>query len=215
MSLEALQSRIKRSDKLRALYGHKGVDNEISAPTATDAARRTPADRPTPPNDEIDIQMAELVTDSNNRLFHSKLEELGISEKMRKKLLSLDGLAKNAGTLLTTSLDKTHRIYFVQLIELAEDLTQLRADLNERTDAGGYKIDDHVHRSFYLKVAVEMAKELGRGYNTMLTGTEAMVRIIGGQKKPGGKSNRAKPGWGELKRVSPTEHPPAPADAQA
>lgn len=209
MTEKAIERRIADNSQLRALYQSTQSVKGIEAPTQGQVLNRKPDDLP---QDPTEIELVQLVSETENELHQLGLKKLGLSDKLLKRLKRLDGLASSSGAFIAISLEKTHRSYYVQLLELMEMAEELRVKLMIPRDQPGAVVDDEA-RAFFNKNYIEMVREAGRGYEMMLTGATAMVKMIGDAKGldiPGGKKKKA--GWGIVdapKRKGPLEPMPS------
>jgi hypothetical protein len=95
---------------------------------------------------------------------------------------------------LAQSLQDTHQIYFVNLLKLdamAEEIKRRYLDDTEEAR----KACDPLQRMFWQRAYNEIVDQLGKGYDRMLSGTQAMVAMMKAKKKDAPGSARAKPGW--------------------
>lgn len=187
---------IQNDDQLRALYGRRGNQAEVTpAATQVEAMRRMPGDRP-PVVD--DVELAELVTDHDNEILSKGLKRLGMSDELVKKIKDLDRLAESSGKLISVSLQKTHGMYLVQLFNLMEMADALRLRLNAKHGDDGFEPMSNMDRAFLLRNYTDMVKEAGNGYKMMLTGAQVMTEMLLGSESQDGKAPviRKKPGWG-------------------
>lgn len=172
---------------MRALWGARKQNARLEVPGKDVSILRTPEDLPEIPDG---IDLAETVAASDNILLLGKLKEMGIGEETLAKLKSLDGMATSTGKFLSISLEKTHRMYFFQLVALMEIAEKLRttelADANIKGE----------QRAFFLKCYTDMVKEAGRGYNNMMQGAQGLVSmLLASSDKPGAPAGNSKPGW--------------------
>lgn len=159
------------------------------------------------------IELADVVSESDNVLLRKGLTKLGISQKTLDRLKTLDGLARSSGQFLSISLEKTHRMYFLQLVQLMEVSDQLRERLLAKVGEQGY-INDPEARAFFNKNYIDMVKEAGSGYKLMMEGAAAMVRMLQAASGEQGGGAKKKPGWGRTGRNGPPSPEPEPIDAQ-
>lgn len=123
------------------------------------------------------------------------LEKLGFSKETMQRIRDLDGLANSSGQFMAISLEKTQRSYYVQLLELMQLANKLLKRLSVEPGQEGYIADDEA-RAAFNKNYIEMVKEGGRGFELMLTGTQAMVRMMMDTKgKEGAPGTNKKPAW--------------------
>lgn len=151
-----------------------------------------------------------MISEQDKELLHKGLSKLGVSESTLQKLRDLDGLAQSTGHFLSISLEKTHRMYFLQLVHLMELADSVRLRLMIPKDADGY-IDKDEARAFFQKNYNDMVKEVGNGYKNMLAGAEAMVSMLSTAKQIP-HANRKRMGWKKVTAVEigkpPNASPP-------
>lgn len=201
---------IANDTELNALYGGmSAASKEVKPPEGLDVLTRSPEEAPAaivedgvpPPKD---INMALAIAESDMQAMRDGLKRMGIGDSTLAKLKELDTLAKNDGLFLSISLRTTHRMYFVQavnLMETADGLKKRYLDPVQDPDKapGETKENNNCNaeeRAYFYKCYHEMVKESGRAYSLMMAGTEAMVRMLKaatGDDKPRSK----KPKWHE------------------
>lgn len=205
-----LSARIRKNPELKALWSNSRSVHGNPAPEAktVEVMNRRPKQMSdlTPES----VELAQMVSESDNELLRKGLKKLGVSDKMVERLKTLDGLARSSGHFLSISLEKTHRLYFLQLIGLNEVADELRARLLAKPDEPGWVAGDE-ERAFLNRNYSEMVKEAGNGYKIMMEGAANMVRMLAaakGNDDPTGPTG--KPKWGrvnEPKAVDPTQPP--------
>lgn len=146
------------------------------------------------------------IDDGDLAIYRQALRAYGVSEKRLTKLKALDGLAKDWATHLSISLRGHHQSYDGQLHNLAELADEIAERLKgkEMQDGTRQPLDPEEY-SYLAKIQVECVKEAGKGVNTMLTLTEALVRMMTADKNNKGAPIRATAGWGPMKRVRQPE----------
>ncbi len=211
ISREELKDRIRKNKELKALWPSSlGVKGPAAPETNTvEVMNRRPKEMSdmTPES----VELAQMVSASDNELLRKGLKELGVSDKMLERLKTLDGLARSSGHFLSISLEKTHRLYFIQLIGLNEVADELRGRLLAKSGDPGF-IDNDELRSYLNRNYVEMVKEAGNGYKIMMEGATNMVRMLNaasGKDDPGAPTG--KPKWGRVNEPKSAE----PADPTA
>lgn len=146
------------------------------------------------------VELAEMVSAADKAFHELGLKKLGASDKLIERIRNLDGLAKTTGGFIAISLEKTSRSYYLQVMELMETAQNLRARLHAKAGEEGY-IENDEARAFFNKNYIEMVKEAGRAYELMLSGAEAMVRMMkaatSDDDAPGATK---KPRWGRVPR---------------
>lgn len=180
----------------------------LSPPRESDVMNRNPLTT-LPAGDPESVELAQMVEQCDRELQETGLRELGVSDGLLKRLKGLEKLARSSGHFIAISLETTHRSYYLQVLELMELANDLRKRLIAGPGQTGYIADDEA-RAFFNKNYIEMVKEAGRAYELMLTGAQAMVKMIvdtKGLEMPNGK--KKKPGW-EIKSAPKGERPPMP-----
>lgn len=189
---------------MRRIYGvisAQEMPPDPKPPTDREAALRNDSDIPVPPMSQKDVDLALAIDDADNAILHKGLAKMGMNGKTLDKLRALDGLATSSGKFVALALEKTHRMYFMQLVGLFEIADEVRERyLTQHKDEAGKLYDpvanDEV-RAMYYRNYTEMVKEGGRGYKQVMDGTEALVRMIMSSKSTNGKPvKHAKPAWG-------------------
>ena len=185
---------------MNRLYGDPSADVPSDGPTDIDTMNR---DASMLPEHVPGIELVDSIAQMDRETYRAALKDYGVSDKQLAKLKALDGLAANGGRLLSVSLQMTHQNYVGQLHNLAEVADDIRERLMPKKDADGNLVPMNAEDYSYLaKVYVECVKEAGKGYGLMMTGTEAMVRMMTAakaDKKP--DSGKATAGWGPMKKV--------------
>lgn len=203
---DQLGVRIKNHTQLRALWSRANEDiHGINGPkvtTETEALNRDISVLPgmTPEG----VELAQMVSESDNELLRKGLKKLGVSDKMLSRLKTLDGLAKSSGHFLSISLEKTHRLYFLSLIGLNEVADELRQRLLAKEGEPGYIASDE-SRAYFNRNYAEFVKESGNGYKLMMEGAANMVRML--QAANGDEDAGAalgKPKWSRVKKADQT-----------
>lgn len=197
---------------MQRLYGT--VDEQVLppdpvAPTNGDAMHRRPGDLPAMPGmSQQDVELALAISDADNRILREGLAAMGVGERTLKKLKGLEGLASSSGKFVAVALEKTHRMYFLQIIgnfELADDLRERFLTPKPDKDDASKFIDpiasDEI-RAMYYRNYTEMVKEGGRGYKLIMEGTEALVRMIMAAKGAGDPKAKGpkKAGWQQTEK---------------
>lgn len=170
---------------------------------------RSAADIPRIPPGPSEMEMAAAVTHQDNELHLKALSELGVSDKMQETLRKLDALAPSSAVMLSISLEKTHRLYYILLVNLSEAAMDLKSKLTDPTLT--YTAEE---RFFLNRNFTEMVKEVGRGYGLTMAGAEAIVRMLKGSEGSSG-GRKAKPGWTAGGKLSDQRGARDAADAAA
>ena len=185
--------RIAEDPELNALYGKAYGEPPAEGPSETQVMNRSSEDLPS----RVAVEIGHI-DDGDLAIYRQALRAYGVSEKRLAKLKALDGLAKDWATHLSISLRGHHQSYDGQLHNLAELADEIGEKLKETTDPEAY--------SYLAKIQVECVKEAGKGVNTMLTLTEALVRMMTADKNNQGAPQKATAGWGPMKRVRKPEN---------
>lgn len=157
------------------------------------------------------VNLALGIAEQDAKILLNGLKELGINEKTLDRLRKLDGLAQSNGHFLSVSLQTTHRMYFLQLVEMMEVAQKLKADYLdfevEDPKNPGQKLGrlSHEERAWFYKCYTEMVKEAGKGYNTMMEGTKAMVMMLKAASGDGDKPKQGKPKWHTREAAKPAK----------
>jgi len=186
----SVSRRIAADPELNALYGDHKADLPAEAPAELKALGRRRSDLEAIPG----IELVDAVAEMDRENYRAALEKYGVSKGTLEKLKALDGLAADGGRLLAVSLQMTHQNYVGQLHKLAEVADDIKKRLTDELGAEDY--------SYLAKVYVECVKEAGKGYGLMMTGTEAMIRMMVSARGQGGGEPKAQAGWGPMKKVT-------------
>lgn len=173
----------------------------IVAPSATELMDRDPDTQPSaiPAPDAVNLALG--IGEQDAKILLKGLKELGLSDATLGRLRKLDDLAQSNGHFLSVSLQTTHRMYFVQLVEMMEMAQKMKTDFidfeQEDPKNPGTKLTrlSHEERAWFYKCYTEMVKEAGKGYVTMMEGTKAMVMMLKAASGDGDKPANAKPKW--------------------
>ncbi len=201
LSKSAVVNRMKRMPHMIALYGglRAGGRGESEAPEAPDEETtivRTPEQLP--PMIELDTR-AEEIMKQDREMLRNGLQAAGIMPATIEKIRSLDGLARNAGSLLSASLDYTHRLHIYSTAALFEEMVYIRDTyLRPGTTDNPRPALDPMERVFWQRAFNEIADLLGKSNDRTMSSTQAMVAMMKAQE--GGRSNKrgegkAKPGF--------------------
>ena len=202
---ETFDEAIKRDPNLQALLTDLRSGGDGAAILSEmESMRKDARDIPDGPPPAVDI--VDLIDDNEKKMLSDGLLKLGASAAIVNKLNLLDGLATSSGHFIAHALQKTHKLYFIQLVNLADEADHLKKLLDDdlaQTDPA--KKMTNFDRAQYQRAYVDMVKEFGRGYSLNLQGAEAMVNMIfkgnpspnGVAKRPGGR----RAGWGSAKSV--------------
>lgn len=188
MDKSGVAQRIKRDPHLSALYANRHEGQEPTAPTAADAMLRTQADLPT---EVAAPDLGNMVEVTEKLLDKGGLLKLGVPESTVKKLRDLRKLQIDAGAFLAVSLQGTHQLYYLQLLAL-----QARADeIYERYLKDEATPMEPMERMFWQRAHTEIVEQLGKGYDRMLGGTQAMILMLKSQKNGAPAPMKSVVGW--------------------
>lgn len=185
----AVQNRIARDPQLNALYGDMAPNGDSPVPPReADVLLRQPSDFPLVPSNP---ELGEMVKETE-KLVRDGLSTLGVPAATIAKLKSFDGLAVGAGAFLAQSLQDTHQIYYIKLMQL----DAMADDIKRRyLDEGAPEAPPPLERMFWQRAYNECIEQLGKGHDRMLSGTQAMVAMMKAKGKQSEIGGRAKPGW--------------------
>jgi len=152
---------------------------------------------------EVSIEVIKQIEAMDREMYLDSLKKAGVSVKTLDNLRAMDGLAKDAGRQLSMSLEMTHKNFILQLMKLAEVSDSLRSRLEGKEMEDGTKVAlEPIEYAAISRVYIECVKEARSGYGMMLTGTEAMVRMMTAAKGKGDSpEGKATAGWGPMKKV--------------
>ncbi len=189
---------MERIPELMALHGNRGEDSTVPAPpTEGDTLLRGPGQL-TAPIPAADLGQMVQVTE---KLLGGGLKQLGVPEATIAKLRDLSALRIDAGAMLAVSLQDTHQLYYLQLLTLQARADEIkRLYLSEETpDAKGERpVIDPMARMFWQRAHTEIVEQLGKGYDRMMAGTQAMVAMLkGGKDKNRPQTTRSDAGWSQ------------------
>jgi hypothetical protein len=195
---------IKDDVELNALWGGMTPRSPpVEAPNEAELMDRSPETQPSAIPSPAAVNLALGIAEQDAKILLEGLKALGIQEKTLDRLRKLDGLAQSNGHFLSVSLQTTHRMYFLQLVEMMEVAQKMKSDYldYEQDDPKnpGQKLGrlTHEERAWFYKCYTEMVKEAGKGYNTMMEGTKAMVMMLKAAAGDGDKPKTGKPKWHE------------------
>lgn len=203
---KSVWDRIEHIPELRALYFRKD-SKSIPEPAPTEAATllRSPSELP------ITIPSADLgqMVAVTEKLLGGGFATLGVPEATIKKLRDLSALRIDAGAMLAVSLQDTHQLYYLQLLSLTARADEIRAQYLDIKSATYDPSLEPTDRMFWQRAHTEIVEQLGRGYDRMMAGTEAMVAIMKG------KSNGKEPPTRAIKTAWQQQLPKSVARSMA
>jgi hypothetical protein len=201
---------IDRTPRLRALYGDRTEHTTkapVAPPTPLELMGRTEDKTPPGIGKQSGINLTNIVDEEDAKMLLEGLRAIGLPEKDLKRIKDLSALAKSNGHFIASSLQTTHRSYFVQVMELttvARNLKERYLDDVEEDDKDNpgtkkmvrnNKCSDE-ERAYFYKCYTEMVKEAGRAYEIMMNGAQAMIRMLQAAGSDGDDDqSNAKPAW--------------------
>lgn len=165
-------------------------------PTEAETLLRTP-NQIVPTIASVDLGQMVAVTE---KLLGGGLKKLGVPEATITKLRNLSSLRIDAGAMLAVSLQDTHQLYFLQLLALqarADEIKRLYLSEDEEVDEAGKPMQrvEPMTRMFWQRAHTEIVEQLGKGYDRMMAGTQAMVAMMRAKGK-GPQAPKSEAGWG-------------------
>jgi hypothetical protein len=152
------------------------------------------------------INLTNIVDEEDAKMLLEGLRAIGLPEKDLKRIKDLSALAKSNGHFIASSLQTTHRSYFVQVMELTtvarnlkerylDDVEEVDKETQAKVMVRNNRCSDE-ERAYFYKCYTEMVKEAGRAYEIMMNGAQAMIRML---QAAGGDDDEnqanAKPAW--------------------
>lgn len=194
VDVSSVRDRVGRIPELKALYGHRGENSEPPPPPNEGATLLRTPDLISAPIPAADLGQMVAVTE---KLLNGGFERLGVPAATITKLRDLSALRIDAGAMLAVSLQDTHQLYFLQLLALQARADEIkRLYLSEEVPDPDRKLPqiDPMARMFWQRAHTEIVEQLGKGYDRMMAGTQAMVAMMKGSgKKPAPAKTEA--GW--------------------
>lgn len=203
VSVEAIRAKISRTKILREIYSNTLDIDDEATPGKNDIINRSKKDLQFV--DEIDSQrkaeIVEMYEKSSSDLDDANLRELDISEKLIRRIRTLDKLAPTAGHFIAMGLEKTHKLLYAQLL----DMHEISQNLAEKIKAGSYSDAESMY--FAHRAYSELVKQGISGFKTMMEGGIAIARIHRGAGRNSGEggpeeAKKMNPGWSGNRRES-------------
>lgn len=193
---KTVRERVARIPELVALYSNRTEDAIVPpAPTEAVTLLRSPDQLPVP------IMAADLgqMVQVTEKLLGGGLEKLGVPAATIAKLRNLSELRIDAGAMLAVSLQDTHQLYYLQLLALQARADEIKAlylseDKERNPDGTEKPTIDPMARMFWQRAHTEIVEQLGKGYDRMMAGTQAMVAMLAGKNKKASPP-AAEAGW--------------------
>lgn len=212
VSEDQIRGVIDRDPELRAAYGTTGSGGKLTAappraPTQTEILDREDDDLPTRAGtgEKTSVELIQLVDEAERALHLKGLEAIGVNEKTLTKLRRLDGLASSTAAFIAIGLEKTHRLYYLAVVDLKTVADQIKERYLDDPNAVSNE-----ERPYYYRNYIDAVKEFGRAYDLFLQGAAIILRIVGEQSndkdKPTGKA-RLKLGR-SVKQTQSVDAPP-------
>lgn len=196
LGLSAVGRRARRIPELVALYKLRGIDDPLpEPPTEATTMLRSPSKTPLP---IPAADLGQMVKVTEKLLGPGGLKKLGVPEATLAKLRDLRALNIDFGGFLAVSLQDTHQLYYLQLLGLqarADEIKRLYLSEEEPDPEGKRPVVDPLQRMFWQRAHTEIVEQLGKGWDRMMAGTQAMVAMERGK---GNKEKTEKPadvGW--------------------
>jgi hypothetical protein len=192
IDVSSVRSRVERIPELHALYGNRSEDATVPPPpTEGSTLLRNPGQLAAP------IPAADLgqMVQVTEKLLNGGLEKLGVPKATIEKLRDLSELRIDAGAMLAVSLQDTHQLYYLQLLSLAARADEIYNKYLKTDDEKVEKMDP-MARMFWQRAHTEIIEQLGKGYDRMMAGTQAMVTMLkAGKDKNKAPENKVDAGW--------------------
>lgn len=179
VSDSTIRSVIDRDPELRAAYGTTGKALKARMPQAlaqTEVVDRDEDDIPAHvmPEEKAGVELLQLVDQAERDLHMKSLEAIGVNEGTLTKLRKLDGMASSTGAFIAIGLEKTHRLYYLAVVDLKTVADQIK---ERYLDDPGAVTDEQ--RPFYYRNYIDAVKEFGRAYDLFLQGAAIILKIVG------------------------------------
>jgi hypothetical protein len=208
---EVLRNIIDRDSQLRAAYGSTGkVNGPAAMPKAPVHAEIMDRDEDDLPDragtgEGTAVELVQLVSAAERELHMKGLEAIGVNEKTIEKLRRLDGLASSTAAFIAIGLEKTHRLYYLAVVDLKTVADQIKERYLD--DASAVSDED---RPYYYRNYIDAVKEFGRAYDSFLNGAAIILKIVndsGGGGEDGPKKGKVKLGFSarSMKRTTPVD----------
>ncbi len=189
----SVRTRVMKIPELAALYGQRADNADLpTPPTEGGTMLRSPADLVVP---IASADLGQMVRVTEKLLAPEGLARLGVPAATLAKLRDLRALNIDFGGFLAVSLQDTHQLYYLQLLGL-----QARADEIKTLYLSEGKKDctacTPMERMFWQRAHTEIIEQLGKGWDRMMAGTQAMVameRAKGEKNRPQARATEA--GW--------------------
>lgn len=199
MADSTVRSHIDHTPELSVLYGTVGAHAKAAEPrqpTQAEIIERDPEDIPPhATGGKRSVELIQMVSDAERELHLKGLEMIGVNEKTLEKLRRLDGLASSTAAFMAIGLEKTHRLYYLAIVDLKTVADQIKERYLDDPEA----VSD-TDRPFYYRNYIESVKEFGRAYDLFVQGAGAILRMVGAMDKDKPDPKRVKPEWQRTKQ---------------
>lgn len=187
------KDRFHNIPELMALYSDRLLNSDLpAAPTEATTMLRNPSQVPA----LIPAQDLGQMVKVTEKLLGGGLKKLGVPEATIKKLRDLSGLRIDAGAMLAVSLQDTHQLYYLQLLTLQARADEIKKRYLSEEDPDCVQDLPPMERMFWQRAHTEIVEQLGKGYDRMMAGTQAMVAMMkGGKDKNAPASEQSEAGW--------------------
>ncbi len=205
---------VDRDPELSAAYGTTGKRRPAGVPVApsqTEILDREEDDMPADAKDAANggVEIIQMVDQAEKELHLKSLKALGVNEATLTKLRELDGMASSTASFIAIGLEKTHRLYYLAVVDLKTVADQIK---ERYLDPQGEKaIVGKDLLPFYYRNYIDAVKEFGRAYDLFIQGAAVILKIVGGgNDEDAAKPKKAKLGFtGRSQRnVTPPGAPP-------
>lgn len=182
---KTIYERAMKIPELFALYSNRGTNSPLpEPPTEATTMLRSPGQLPMP---IPAADLGQMVRVTEKLLSPEGLARLGVPVATLTKLRDLRSLNIDFGGFLAVSLQDTHQLYYLQLLGLqarADEIKRLYLSEEEPDPEGKRPAVDPLQRMFWQRAHTEIVEQLGKGWDRMMAGTQAMVAM---EQAKGGK----------------------------
>lgn len=195
ISEDSLRAIVDTDPSLRAAYGSTGSHRSPvaagtpRAPTQTEILDREDDDIPhrAVPGEKTSVELIGLVSEAERELHLKGLEAIGVNEKTVEKLRRLDGLASSTAAFIAIGLEKTHRLYYLAVVDLKTVADQIKERYLDDPNAV-----TNEERPYYYRNYIDAVKEFGRAYDLFIQGAAVILKIVGSGDSDDSKSKKGK-----------------------
>lgn len=129
---------------------------------------------------------------TTERLLNGGFDAVGVPKETIQKLRDLSNLRIDPGAMLAISLTDTHQLYYLQLLTLAARADQIYKVYLDANSATYDKEITPLDRMFWQRAHTEIVEQLGKGFDRMMTGSQAMIAMLGNKKNGNGAPEERK-----------------------